>query len=296
MRRAPRRSHRRLGVLLFVLGAAPALHAHDFWIEPASFKIAPGARVAIALKVGHGLEVTPYARNPERIVRFQHVDEEGTRDVAGLPGEHPAGLTLARDAGPAWIVYRSTSSFLSLPAERFEPYLLEEGLERIIELRAARGESKSPGREAYSRCCKALLGRASPDDLAFLRRPIGLELELVPDVDPRVAPADGSLRFRALRSAAPVEGVRVDLAQLHESELGAAISSGRTDDEGRVRLAAPGPGRWLVSAVRMTEAPPGVAADWESLWTTLAFEIPTPPIEAQEAADESVERAGPDDP
>ncbi len=272
-----------------LLGLTARLPAHDFWIEPERFRPPPGARTEVALLVGHGFEVTPFARRAERIVRFDHVDRKGTRPVPGLEGRHPAGLVVPRDAGPSWVVYRSTRAFLTLPAERFEPYLREEGLEEVIALRADRGDAGAPGREAYSRCCKALLGTPGPDDAAFVARPVGLALELVPDLDPRVPDDDAGLPLRLLRDGRPVERARVDLHPLRPGELGTPVATARTDAAGRVRLSAPGPGRWLVASVDMAEAADDVDADWESLWTTLAFEVgpPTEPAPRPDAETES---------
>ncbi|MFG0315769.1 MAG: DUF4198 domain-containing protein [Planctomycetota bacterium JB042] len=268
-----------------LLGLAARLPAHDFWIEPERFRTAPGERTEVALLVGHGAEVTPFARRAERIVRFDHVDRTGTRPIPGLEGRHPAGLAVPRDGGPSWVVYRSTRAFLTLPAERFEPYLREEGLEKVIALRADRGDAGAPGREAYSRCCKALLGTPGPDDAAFVARPVGLALELVPERDPRLPGADSGLPLRLLRDGRPVEGARVDLHPLRPGELGDPVATARTDADGRVRLSASGPGRWLVASVDMAEAAADVDADWESVWTTLAFEIgpPTAPASKHDA-------------
>jgi uncharacterized GH25 family protein len=50
--------------------------------------------------------------------------------------------------------------------------------------------------------------------------------------------------------------------------------SARSDASGRATFdLAPG-GVWLVKAVHMVPAPPSSAADWESLWASLTFQIP----------------------
>jgi uncharacterized GH25 family protein len=50
--------------------------------------------------------------------------------------------------------------------------------------------------------------------------------------------------------------------------------SARTDKAGRVSLALPRGGVWLVKAVHMVPAPADSGADWESLWASLTFETP----------------------
>ena len=79
-----------------------------------------------------------------------------------------------------WIVgYRSRPSPVVLPAELFERYLAQEGLERIIEIRAQRGESAKWGQEIYSRCAKSILS-AGVTPYGRDRR-LGFTLELIAD-------------------------------------------------------------------------------------------------------------------
>ena len=50
-------------------------------------------------------------------------------------------------------------------------------------------------------------------------------------------------------------------------------SAGRTGVDGRVRLAPAEPGVWLLSAVHLVDAPAASGARWESLWSSLTFEV-----------------------
>lgn len=288
-----------------VLVTVPAA-AHDLWIEPAAFAPAAGSTVAVALRVGDGLPGEPVPRREERIVRFTLVGPldgpDGTpaetlldetlldeTPLDGIEGVAPAGF--ARIGGPGLyaVVYRSTESAIELPADKFESYLAEEGLERIVELRAARGESGEPGRERYSRSVKALIavGPASGEESAgsgdTLRagdRTLGLDLELVAERDPRDGPAPGGFPFRLLRHGEPLAGALVEAVRLDRpldrSEVSAAPLAARSDAAGRVRFDLAAPGRWRVTAVAMDEAPPGSGADWRSVWTALTFELATP--------------------
>jgi hypothetical protein len=288
-----------LGAGAALATAAPAL-GHDLWIEPASFTPAAGATVAVALRVGDGLPGEPVPRRAERIVRFSLV---GPLDGA-LDGGVPAGVPLdgvegvapaavARVGGPGLyaIVYRSTEAAIELPAARFESYLVEEGLERISERRAASGESGEPGRERYSRSVKALVAVADPSgdesgtadgsaDRPSGDRPVGLTLELVAERDPRRGPAADGFPLMLLRDGEPLAGALVEAVRLDGTAEGLAGDAdeplaARSDDSGRLRfdLAA---GRWRITAVDMRPAPPGSDADWSSVWTALTFELPAP--------------------
>ncbi len=62
------------------------------------------------------------------------------------------------------IGYRSRPTSLEQDAAKFENYLREEGLERIIDQRKQAGRSNMPGLEIFSRCAKAIVS-SSPSTL-----------------------------------------------------------------------------------------------------------------------------------
>jgi uncharacterized GH25 family protein len=263
----------RRGTLLLAASAACAaaapLSAHDFWIEPSSFRPAVGSTVSARLFVGMSFRGDPVPRNPALIERFVLVTDAGEIPVEGRPGDDPAGRVSIGAPGVAVIGYRSRNSFLSQDADKFEEYLREEGLERILELRARRGESGKPSREVFSRCAKALL--SSGGGSAGWDRNVGLTLELLPEKNPLLLAAGGELPIRLLYGQKPLSGALVVALPYDTPD---AKLSQRTDGKGRVRLRLPAAGRWLIKAVHMVPASDTAQADWQSLWASLTFEIP----------------------
>jgi hypothetical protein len=264
-----------IGCGAFALAAR--LAAHDFWIEPSTFRPVPGAEVFVSLRVGQDFRGDPVPRKPALIERFALAGEGGDVEIDGLPGADPAGSFAAPAPGLVWIAYRSLRTPITLEADRFEKYLAEEGLEKVSTARARRGESGKPGREVYSRSVKALLvsaaagaaGPVAPDARAF-GRPLGLALEILPGADPRrVVP--GKLPVKILWEGGPAEGLLV--VAMNRASPGRKVRT-RTDARGAATLDLPEAGVWLVKAVRMGPAPAGVDADWESVWTSLTFEAP----------------------
>ena len=250
--------------------AAASAAAHDFWIEPSTFHPAVGARVDVSLRVGQDFRGDPVPRNPALIERFALVTDRVESLIDGLPGTDPAGETAIPTPGLAWIVYRSGRSPVALEADKFEKYLTEEGLEKVSETRRARGESAKPGREVFSRSVKSLLLAGDvPGGAKGFDRAAGLTLEILLRADPRRA-VPGTLPVRLLSDGRPLAGALVTALHAPES----ARVTARTDVRGDASLVLPKKGVWLVKAVRMTPAPPGVDADWESVWTSLTFEVP----------------------
>ncbi len=255
-------------LLPFIFAAAPAM-AHDFWIEPSAYSSMPGGAIAVHLRVGEGFKGDPVPRKSERIERFILVGPEGEVPIEGAEGADPAGYVRPGEPGLHVAAYRGRRSSIELEAGKFEAYLKEEGLDRIIALRAERGESGKPGREVYSRCAKSLIGVGDRPEGGF-DRVVGLPLELVPEKDPFLLELGSNLPVRLFLDGKPLAGALI--VAMDRGDPQRRIQA-RSDAEGRVRLRLDRDGVWLVKTVHMHPAPPDTGADWESLWASLTFEV-----------------------
>jgi uncharacterized GH25 family protein len=257
-----------LAILLLASPAAPAA-AHDFWIQPSSFAGPPGATIEVGLYVGDGAQIDEVGRNPELIRRFESVSGQTRRSVGGYAGAAPAGIARLTEPGLTTLVYQSGHSFIELPAEKFESYLDDEGLEEISVERQRRGESLAPARESYARYCKSLVrvGDATEGRDAE----VGLPIEIVAESDPFLWHDSGSLAFRLLFQGEPLAGRLVKLVHLDDPKLRLL---GRSDLDGRVAFSPPRGGPWRVVSVHMLPATAGVEGDWESFWASLTFALP----------------------
>jgi uncharacterized GH25 family protein len=256
---------------LFVVG--PVL-AHDFWIEPSTFRPAQGGRVAVRLRVGQGLQGDPVPREPQRIERFAAVGGMGETGVPGVPGMDPAGWVSPSSPGLLWIVYDSSHETVQLDSAKFDSYLGEEGLERIRKLRPA--ANTGPVKEIYSRCAKSLLsvGDIGGKGGTGYDRVLGLELELVAEKNPYALKPGEELPLRLLYHGKPLDGALLVAIPKSAKAAPDARASARSDRQGRAALRLDRPGVWLVKAVHMVPAPKGSGAEWESLWASLTFELP----------------------
>jgi uncharacterized GH25 family protein len=254
--------------LLSAAVCAPAL-AHDFWIEPESFRPQQGARVALRLYVGQDFkgDTNPYI--PELIERYVAVSDRGERRIAGVAGDDPAGAFIPDAPGVTVIGYHSAKyplRFDSLAA--FEQYLTQEGLEQHLTLARKRHAVKDLVFENYTRSAKSLVLTA-PADGRLSDRTLGLPLELIAEAFPETR-AGGALRVRLLFRGKPLEGALLVASnkQGPQHKLRA-----RSDKDGRVEFTLPRPGVWLLTSVHMLPAPLLSRADWESTWASLTFEL-----------------------
>jgi len=265
--------------------------AQEFWLQPASFRVAVGTHVPLRLLVGASFAGKAWARPTRRVARFVRYGPSAAVDSTDL---RPALLTdslspALRCPAPGTHLLALTSqlAYSELPAGQFTAYLREAGLGYALRQRQEAGVAATqPGREAYRRCAKALLlattGPRFPPATAdtIFRQVLGLPLELVPEQNPyRLRPGAG-LTVRVLSHGQPVPGVLVQVWQAGQvagakPSAPPAVTHFTTysNAQGRLLLRLPGAGPYLLAAVRIENAPPALAAraDWLSTWASLTF-------------------------
>ena len=269
---SPGHTPARVLIALLLLLLASHASAHDFWIEPSTFRPAAGDRVTAALRVGQKLNGEPLPRIPTLIDRFVIKGENGLEGpVVGRPGADPAGIALINDAGLHWIGYQSNPFPVALEAPKFEDYLRDEGLEKIIEERKKKGQSAAPGRERFYRCAKALLETPGATSKAHVFDvPLGFTFELVPRKSPYAIHPGGELPLLLLFRGKPMANILVVAMSKEDPEK--AVRA-RTDSKGHVTLRFAHAGFWLIKAVNMEAAPADAGVDWESWWASITFEL-----------------------
>jgi len=263
-----------IGLLVAVAALLPGsrLYAHDFWIEPTTFQATPGDEVALILRVGQDLQGDRLPYINDWFSDYRVVAPSSTQPVNGMMGDDPAGSFVALEPGVYVVGYRSTRDFVEMKPEKFRSYLEDEGLERIIALRAEQGDSARPARENYSRCAKSLIKVGTGAAGETYDEALGYTLELIPEKNPYEMKSGDALPLRLLYLGAPIEGV---LVQGLVSTAPDRKVSARTDEQGRVALRLDQPGVWLIKAVHIIATPPEVkTADWESFWASLTFRLP----------------------
>jgi uncharacterized GH25 family protein len=256
---------------LLALVLSPVAWAHDFWIEPSSFRPAPGQRVIVRLRVGQRFKGDPVPRDPALLKRFTVLAGNGSgaeTPVPGVPGSDPAGFVTLTSPGLSLITYASGRAPVALDAAKFETYLADEGLEAVSAQRAKKGQTAAPVKEVFSRYAKSYLDVGGVGGAGY-DRVLGLTLELVPEKDPTAVASGAELPVRLLYLGKPLAGALV--AAFTRDRPDTRITA-RTDATGRARLRLDRPGVWLVKAVHMIPAPAAAGADWESFWASLTFE------------------------
>ncbi|MEW5686577.1 MAG: DUF4198 domain-containing protein [Pseudomonadota bacterium] len=270
-------------LLAFGIGAALALSAvaagaHEMFLKPASFYLAPGAKTVIALFNG----TFDKSENPILRERMRSVSV-----IANGKISHPATsqwrddkvtsyLDLTVGATGTYAVGVSTNpKVLELPADEFEEYLRHDGIEDVLKARQAEKPPRTPVKERYSKHVRTILqvGPTLTDDYS---RPFGFPAEVLLLKNPAALKVGDTLSFRALIRGKPMASQLVyasfDGFHGHNAQGGHINAvKVRTDAAGNGAFKITRAGKWYITLINMQKTTGD--AMYESNWSTVTFEI-----------------------
>ena len=255
--------------------AAPA-QAHDSW-----FALLTQGRAGTLLALGTGNRFPVF----EFGIEARYLVKPGCRDGAGAPlalealRDGPAALWLrsSADASSCWA---QLSPFeVDLPNDKIALYIDEvrppPAMLAAWEAMRARG---LPWHERYTKHARVALPAAdgSFGAAAAMPAPMGMDLLLERE--------GGELRFQLLRDGQPLPGLALELQSADSQTPGRWL---RSDAQGRLKIATPGAGRWLLRGIDLRlaiEQPnqpnqptqpnqPNQPERFDSRFITLAFEL-----------------------
>jgi uncharacterized GH25 family protein len=253
-----------LGIAVSILIAWPAA-AHDTWILASRPRVSPGSGVTFDLTSGMAFPANEAGVKPDRLARASARLGEAVADLVREAAGKKALRLKARfsKAGIAAVWIESKPRSLELKPAEVREYLEEIGAWHSI---GRKWESEGSGnwRESYTKHAKTYVRVGRPDGDDSWARPVGMELELVPESDPTQLAAGGELPLRLLKNGEPVPDVAVGLVAGNAKPGSLA----KTDSEGRVRLRLERGGWWLIRAT-VLEPSSKPDLDWESRFSTL---------------------------
>ncbi|MFV3128490.1 DUF4198 domain-containing protein [Niveispirillum sp. KHB5.9] len=265
------------GILLLIgMLATRTANAHDFWIQPQSFHTLPGQDLPANLMVGDHETRQRSPIREKRILVLNSIGPAGIRDQRPhlSLGAVDADMHLSLDgAGTHLIVLETNHVPITLPPDRFNAYIRDEGLTPAIAWRAANNESDRPGRELYGRRAKSIIQQGA--GTSDITRPVGLSLEIVPETHPGLLTAGQPLPVRILFNGVPLPGAQLVLTDLRPG--GDAVARQVTDTAGHTSLTIPHDGPWLLSTVWTKPLADRAIADFETTFSSLSFAIGTAP-------------------
>lgn len=282
----PRRSLivRRFTVTLCALGAvlvsAAALQAHDFWLVPDAFRVAPGQWLQIRGQTSSAFPTSEAAVALDRIADARVLD--ASRELPLEDFSHAGTSLLIRhrptSPGQRIIAIRLHPRFVRESPESFRRYLLLEGAPEALERyeREGRLPSTDSITRSYAKYAKTLVEVGRDGERAF-SRVAGHPLEFVPLGDPSTLRAGQTLPVRLLYRGRPLGGavLHAGVATGGEASTDVHDQTLRTSSEGVVEVPITRSGVWNLRMLHIVPAEPGSSADWDVHWATLVFQVPT---------------------
>jgi hypothetical protein len=251
----------------FLACAVSGAAAHDTWFQPLA--LTPAGQMVFALSTGTRFPSFEFPLGYEYLAGSGCRGEGATAAPLVHVEDRPVSLVV-RSATPlkpragltCWA--QLTAFDVEVPPDKIELYLRE--IQAGPALRATWAAMKArglPWRERYLKSARIELGGSG------LREALpGLTMDVRLDNPRAPIRAGDELTFQVLRDGAPIAELPVELVN-HLNPLGLWR---KTDSEGRVRLAPPLAGRWLLRGVdlRVARKTPD---EWESWFVTLAFDV-----------------------
>lgn len=263
--------------LALIVGVVSTLDAHDLFLKPENFFVAPNKSVRVDVLNG------TFTTSEGAVVR----DRLRDLAVAGPNGvDHPSTESwIAADKTSRWQLPVGKSGTyvlgasllpraLKLDAKEFNSYLEEDGLPEVLADRRAKGELDKPARERYSKHVKSLIQVGSSiggqTDIVF-----GYPAELVPLTNPYSIKPGGILRVRAMLDGKRIPNQIVLSGGRNKSGAVIPEQSVRTDSAGVARIPLRASGTWYIKFISMRRIDPaaGDSVDFESKWATLTFAV-----------------------
>ncbi|CAN5133878.1 DUF4198 domain-containing protein [soil metagenome] len=248
--------------------------AHDFWLQPANFRVAAGQSTPVSIQVGHG-EARQRWVSSDRVTMLRDIGPKGASDRRPdlmQAGTRDMSLNFAAP-GLHILALETNHADSDLPAIRFNDYAKAEGLMPALQTRQAQGKTEAPGREIYSRRAKALVlvGAPAPGDDARVTKPLGLTLEIVPERNPYALKPGEALPVRVLYEGRPLAGATVKLTNLDFDMRPLVIK--QTDGAGRAAFDVPLRGLWLLNVI-WTKPIKDPRGDFDTTFSSLSFGFP----------------------
>jgi hypothetical protein len=242
------------------------------YIMPGTFRPAKGTTITAGFHVGDSFPESEVGGRIERLDNPRLLWDGGSAAFTNLrlQGKRDVGDVLIGGPGDLIAAVSTKPTLIQLTPAKFTAYLEDEGLPEIVAWRAQHGESAKPGRERYSKYAKSILLSGATN--GFATRPVGFIVEIVPEKDPYQLEPGGILPVQVLFRGKPAAGVQIE-SSWSGGGPGKTAVVGRTGADGRLEVPLANAGMWRIHTIKMERCAEPEAADWESFWASLTFEL-----------------------
>lgn len=253
-------------ILLFVL---PAL-AHEFWLEPQQYIFSRTDEINIRFKAGEAFTGDNWKGNREKVSELKLYYADIVDDLNdALSDEEGDSLQFSiHEEGTAMVTFNNTNSFIELEAEKFNAYLLEDGLQTAIDYRKQHNETDSIGREFYQRSVKTIIqiGALKTD---VYKKQTTLPVDIIPLSHPYKLSNGDTLKVKVLFRGEAL--INAKLRTWHKLLGKVRDTSFVSNEKGEISFPVSTTGEWMVSCVTMIRLTDDPKAQWQSYWGSVTW-------------------------
>lgn len=257
-----------LPALVLAISFSARARAHDTWLIPDQFNVAPKSTVTLDMTSGMEFPKLDVGPKPERVQSAQcrlagRMFEMTDKSAAPNSLQFKAELA---EVGVATFWVKLPPRAIELKPDQVKEYLNE--VDAPEALRQQWAEMKEPRwRESYTKHPKTFARVGQPKSDRSWAEPVEMFLEIVPEKDPTSLKAGDDFPVRVLKGGTPFAGFSLNAVRAGEPKG----ETRKTDSEGRVTFRLSKEGRWLLRGtdIRKSNQPD---TDWESDFTTLTLE------------------------
>ncbi len=271
-----RLGHRRTAALASAALALTAVVAvaHDMFLKPAQYFVAPNAAIPAVLLNGT-FDKSMNSINRTRLADISIVAPTGRTqlDTTGWDAKGDTSrVSFQSGAAGTYVLGVSTkANAIEMDAKEFNEYLKEDGLPDELARRETKGELTAGAHERYAKHVKSIVQVGDTRSNGYATA-LGYPAEIVPLENPYDLAKGGSLRVRLLVNGKPVAGQYVTFGARTASGGVVADRGVRSGADGVAAISVTSPGVWYVKFINMRKLPTqpdGVTH--ESQWATLTF-------------------------
>lgn len=264
-----------LFALTLSLPPVSSVAAHEFWIEPPVYQVAPDGQLQGALFNGQEFNGTQLAFLPQRFERFTVSLGMRQGEVENRLGATPALDIPAFSEGLHVISYQSGMATLGYSEwEKFVKFAEHKDFEDYEARHDARNIPREGFDEGYWRYAKTLIGAGNSIGTDFRT---GLDVEYVALDNPYTADLSDGMRVQLFYLDDVVADGQVELFEKAPDDT-VTITLHRTDADGIAVLPVKAGHTYLVDHVVLRDPTSERAVDsgvaWETLWAALTFGVP----------------------
>lgn len=249
--------------------------AHDMFVKPASYFLPENGTTIVRLLNGT-FSVSENSIARPRVQDISVVGPSGRTRIDtsawSTTGDTSTFQFRAAGAGTYTLGVSTRPNVIEMSADTFHLYLAEDGIPDELEVRRKAGLTTGRVRERYAKHVKAFVqaGSARSDGFAAV---LGYPAELIPLSNPYSARPGDALRVRVLVDGSPVVNQYVLYGGRTPGETRIEQRSVRSDANGIATIPLRSAGTWYVKFIHMTRLAGDTAADYESKWATISFQV-----------------------